>query len=222
MLISPSKNFIFIHIYKTGGSSVTDSFVKYSRLIDRLVYEYRLSRILIGLYVRIFKLSDNGLRQLTGYHKHATAASIIEGMKGGVKQFKQYYSFAFSRNPYTHTYSVYSYIKKYSHHPLYPKYHDLSFDQFVVEYLKSKPLRQIDFVCYENEIIVDFIGKTENLLNDVKSIQNILGLPTSKVGFLNKTNSRKEKDIMDNYNSVTKQLVSDYFSKDFEFFNYSV
>lgn len=76
MLISNSKKFIFIHIFKTAGTSVREQFISDTRLVDKLAYKYKIS---IKIYRKIIKLmhwQNDDMKQFTGYHKHEKAYNI--------------------------------------------------------------------------------------------------------------------------------------------------
>ncbi len=87
MLISPSKNFVFVHIFKTAGTSVSNLFLPYARFIEKLTYKYFITKKLVAIYARVFHLENEGQGFITGYHKHATAKEIIERM--GFENFSE-------------------------------------------------------------------------------------------------------------------------------------
>ena len=81
MLISHRKQFIFIHIYKTVGTSVMEAFISYASLIDRLAYEYRYTQILFQIINHFMGWRDDGMKQITGFHKHVKAHEIKENLR---------------------------------------------------------------------------------------------------------------------------------------------
>jgi len=75
MIISNSKKFIFIHIYKTGGTSVSSTLIKYARLIEKIAAFYP-TKYLVTIINKIFGLGDYGNSWINGVHKHAKAKEI--------------------------------------------------------------------------------------------------------------------------------------------------
>ncbi len=91
MLISHKHNFIFIHIYKTAGTSVMNEFVSHSRLTDKLAYKYWLSRKAYGAIIRLMGWHNSGMMKFTGYHKHVKAYQVAE--KIGHEKLSSFFSF---------------------------------------------------------------------------------------------------------------------------------
>ena len=85
MIISHSKKFIFIHIYKVAGSSIRSSLNRYAHLYTKK------NRLLSGLkiYPKIFT-SD--------FSQHSSALQVQQYIPSSI--YRQYYKFAFVRNPW--------------------------------------------------------------------------------------------------------------------------
>ncbi len=144
MLLSYKYKFIFIHIYKTAGTSIRGEFVPYSRLIDRLAYHYWASQVVYGQIINLMNWRDDGMKQFTGYHKHAKASDIAR--KLDPKTFNSFFKFSFVRNPFDLTVSIYYYIIQYKTHPLSSTISKMNFLEYVNWYISTKPALQIDFL----------------------------------------------------------------------------
>ena len=83
MLISEKYNFIFIHIYKTAGISVSSALLPFSSWVP-------LAPLLRRCGIR--------LRHSQPFDDHIKASELIE--KLGADSFNQKYSFVFVRNPW--------------------------------------------------------------------------------------------------------------------------
>ncbi|EAI0653403.1 alpha-2,3-sialyltransferase, partial [Campylobacter coli] len=145
---------IFIHVPKVAGSS-----------IERVIYQ--TDKWLVG---------------------HVKASDY---MKFDKDKFDSYFSFGFVRNPYDRVVSAYHYLKKgggnkndekWASKNIY-KYN--SFEEFVLALedleIQNKILNwmhftpQYKFLCEsEKNILVNFVGKFENLEEDFKKILKIL------------------------------------------------
>lgn len=150
--------------------------------------------------------------------------------------FKRYYKFTFVRNPYTRLLSAYKFLKKGGFHlndketvwaeENLSKFD--SFDEFVKKWLNEeskwsythfKP--QYIYVCNNNyNIMVDFVGKFENLDDDFEKVCQQLQIK-NRLRHLNKTEKEKENGSWKSYYSdYSLAKVADLYRKDFEIFNY--
>jgi hypothetical protein len=222
MLISHSKEFIFIHIYKTAGESVREVFLPYARLIDRIVYHYVFKKQRAAKLLRAIGWADDGYKQFTGYYKHSTASQIRD--KLGTARFDQYYKFAFVRNPFDWLISLYYYIKQSKGLEYNKLIEDLDFKAFVKWYIAKGGLKQTDFLVdsHQGTFIVDYIGRFENLHADIVKINKALSLPPSfHLSHINPSVLRAHRNYDKYYDRHTRALVEGYFSKDFQRLGYS-
>lgn len=101
MIISHKKCFIFIHIYKVAGFSITKVLKEYD---DRpLIYKLLNNEVLS----RIQFISNNN-----PYRFHVSDNEL----KRHVENFEDYFRFAIVRNPFDWQVSLYSYIKRRKTH----------------------------------------------------------------------------------------------------------
>lgn len=218
MLLSHKHKFIFIHIFKTAGTSVSSQLAYHSRVIDFLAYGSWPTVKLVNIFNVVMK--RKGMELLTGFKKHATALDIKNALPDSL--FHSYFKFAFVRNPWDLCVSLYFYLRQN------PKLHDsklannLNFIDFIKVYIEKKPQKQIDFIADENgHIIIDYIGKYERLQNDFNEIMNQIGLNAEPLPQKNISKSRPNHDYRGYYNDDTTELVGHYFHSDIEKFNYS-
>lgn len=220
MLISHSKKFIFIHIYKTAGTSVMAIFLPCARLIDRFVYENRYSRAVVRRINRYMGWEDDGNRQFTGFHKHGSAKDVIA--KLGKDRFDDYFTFAFVRNPFDFLVSLYFYIRQAKSHRFHSRVTQMEFSEFLHWYISQNPDRQTDFITDEKgDVVIDFVGRFESIEADVKHVCDILSIPFSQLPHKNLSRERKKKDFMEYYNESDKSLVKEYFHDDFDLLEYN-
>ena len=201
-MISHKHKFIFVHINKTGGTSL--------ELILR-----KLSALYVGKW-------DNKLYAKNWDGKH----NLIEKYRKLAKKeigFKNYFKFTIVRNPWDRLLSNYFYRK-------YIKYdgfiQDMSFKEWVVnsktgDYSFENSLskhEQFDWITDNHkEVLVDFIGRFENLQEDFDIICDKIGIPRQELPHKNKS---KHKHYTEYYNDETRSIVAEKYAKDIEYFGY--
>jgi hypothetical protein len=217
MLISYKHQFIFIHIFKPAGTAVSEGFAPYSRPIDRLVYGYRPTVKFFNAFNILTK--RKGMEWLTGFHKHAKAMDIKEKLPAG--HWDKYFKFAFGRNPWDWNVSLYFYLRGNKRLPSHQKVINESFSDFIKRRCGNRPAQQIDFISdVEKRILVDCVGKFENIEADVNSIRNRLGLKPLQLPRRNISLKRPRSDYRSFYDSETAELMARSFADDIRIFNY--
>ena len=103
MIISDKKKFIFIHIYKTGGTSIR-------RCLEKYDSSYNFFHFIKS------KFTENSVLRPTLTHKHSDAKTIRKTI--GAEIYDNYFSFCFVRNPWEWQVSLYNFIlrSKRNHH----------------------------------------------------------------------------------------------------------
>lgn len=150
------------------------------------------------------------------------------------KLFNEYYKFSFVRNPYHRFASAFFYLKKGGRNKSDRNWSDnllsniKDFRGFVMA-LKNEEYRirvfngvhfrkQYQFVCDgSEEIIVDFLGRFENLEKDFNEICGVLG---KNVVLKHENSASKKKDYMAMYDDEMKKVVYSLYKKDFDIFGY--
>ncbi len=187
------SNTIFIHIPKTAGISLVN-----------------------GIYGDV---SNEGHRNVHFYKK-------IFG-----KKFKKFFIFSFVRNPYDRLYSAYKFLQTggmnihdqnaYNQHLIgYENFEDFIFhglnNQIVNEIVHFK--LQSEFICNDyGDIIVDFVGKYENIDNDLSQLSKLINKEII-LPHLNKGKAKQKYDKI--YTNKMKEIVYKMYRRDFEIFNY--
>ena len=199
---SKSKKFLFLHVYKTAGSSLRRAFYKYSSS----------SQILLQLFNHILKRSKSPIilrRKI--YNYHPTAKEIINEI--GFKKYNEYFSFAFSRNPLSHQLSLFRYsrinkdLKKYK-----------SFDAYLNARISKYIDLQSEFTHHAGRKLVNYIAKFENLKSELETISNKLEIPQLTLKYTNQ--SKKLSDSVIIKKETFNKFVSIY-DTDYRLLNYS-
>ncbi|MCE7992594.1 MAG: sulfotransferase family protein [Roseivirga sp.] len=217
MEISYRNNFIFVHIWKNAGTSVRQAISPY-------VYKVNLRRKISyhGLSKLHLPVNEKLERAYNIKSPHLKACEICDLL--GQNYYNQFYKFAFARNPYSRLVSQYNHVITRESH----KHHGLAGDLgSMEEYVKwrinsDKETFQWQFVTDSNENrIVDFIGKFENLESDLKTLGDNLDL-TLKLPHLNRGKVIKETSVEDLFPPKFRDFVKKNYEKDFEYFGYDM
>jgi len=208
MLISHKYKFIFIHNPKSGGTSISKALTPYASLACRIPEKYR--NYLIKL---VGENPNQGI-----IRKHISAFKLQQIISPQI--WNSYFKFGFVRNPYDRSISYFHYIKQSPLHPEYQKY--LQFQDFE-DYIKNhKPniyRLQSTYLTDENDnFLVDYIGRFENLQSDFDFICNKIGINRIELPHANQ--SKRDNNILKYYTTEMQEIVFHHFQRDFINFQY--
>lgn len=226
MILSHSKKFIFIHNYRTAGTSISKHLSKYGikdPLISNNSFNLILEHCPYGNLINKYLISNKIFNKT---NSHWPAEKIKNNIDDNIWQ--NYFKFGFVRNPWSLQVSVYYYIKQHPNHYEHQRVMKLkNFKGFVkwrfISSCKSKPplyldvLYQKDFFYDKNgNCLVDYIGRYENLEKDYKYICDKIKIK-NKLPHINKSH---HFDYHKYYDNQTKQQIAKVYKKDIELFKY--
>lgn len=182
--------FVFVHINKTGGTSLKTSL---------------------------------GLDFIGKNFKHMTAVEIRDLL--GQELFSQCFKCTVVRNPFDRVVSQYYHRKKTNQNKLNEL--NISFNDWVHLVFKEQDPQFLDnytmfmpqlewLTDNDGNLLVDFIGRFENLNEDFEKIKRKLN---AKAALPHKKKT-KHKKYRDYFNKETKDIITDWFKKDLEYFKY--
>lgn len=215
MLISHDRRFLFFHVAKVAGLSLREALSPYVAEPEKFKIR-RPIKYVNGELNPLYVIWDSTLI-------HATAMATRKEFGDSI--FKSYFKFAFVRNPWDWQVSMYHFILKETAHIHHERVKALPGFAEYLEWMinEKKPFArgatrfQKDMVCDENgEVIVDFIGRFENLTDDFSYVCSHLGLDAN-IPYLNKSVHRSYQSY---YNDQTRQLVAEYAKEDIDLFGY--
>ena len=214
-IINNDRKFIFVHIPKCAGTSVGMLLSQYNGLGDIELGVTEFGQALSPLYYKRF-----------GVRKHSTGSELKEAI--GKHKWSQYYTFSFVRHPIGKLSSAYRFLKYswkgWKGSEIMNDYK--SFEDFVMSdfFLSPGPDRifapQFRF-CYDtnNECLLNFIGKVEQLEIDVKSLLENLNISDNYFKMRKHNEGKKKKSNEKISNDCLNRIVKRY-GKDFELFKY--
>ncbi|MFC4700835.1 sulfotransferase family 2 domain-containing protein [Glaciecola siphonariae] len=213
MIVSDSKQFIFLHIPKTAGTSVRKSLVPYAKPGESDYFSKALRRIM-GHYTP-YRFKE------FRYHPHLTMQNAKRLMPAS--RFNNYFKFAFVRHPVDWQYAIFRHILSHRHIKAFEKrfdfiYRSKSFDEYITWRVTNGAIPQIFQMINEDLITeVDRVYKFENLQGDFEILCRKLGIP-NELPFLNKNSSSIAKPVSD----YARNLIYDAYRLDFEMFGYGI
>lgn len=135
----------------------------------------------------------------------------------------QQFLFAFVRNPYSRCLSAFQYLKRGGMNGFDKNDSDRyignsDFENFVLHKLKYASKNQQHFRPQHYWIPdgVDFLGKYENLEEDLQKLSHIINMKNKPIPHKNQTVYNKQYNMPDQ----TKNMIYQIYKKDFELFNY--
>lgn len=221
MTINHKHKFIFIHVTKTGGSTVKRLFsslntndIENIEPIDDVLSTYDFK----GRQKRV-----NGFSHTVGH----MPISFIKMHYN--EEFNDYFKFGFVRNPYKRAVSSFLYrwrkfIKDKTSEEVATLF-ESSFLQYLPSIVNRNPwfAPQHAFLCdLDDNIIVDYIGRTENLNDHIKIIFDKINVPLPDNIEIAPRNVSPKYNV--DYNLLltdkNKEIIYNVYKKDFEIFNF--
>lgn len=241
MIISHKYKFVFIHIHKCAGTSITKALLPH---LDK-------NDLVLGCTPELEKLSREYEKKGL-INKHSSAAEVYKFL--GKEKWKEYFTFSFVRNPYDLILSKYTWwhvtpanwnqTSKAEKREIM----EMPFESFVNDKIKWEHVKYDKMLCLKrpinhipektvkyfglnkkdwyiekirSKISVDFVGKYESLKSDFNIISKKIGLEGVELPWSNYSQKMRDGNKTGHfYNEKTKSVVYDEFMTDFKLFNY--
>ena len=206
MLVSYHKKFLFVHIFKTAGTSVTNGLARHC---------YRPESTRPSNFLAFFSTNWNKIHRIP-IKKHATALQIRAALDREI--FDSFFKFTFVRNPWDWQVSLYHYILEHPENHGHEETKKMgSFRNFVFSRKKSAFTQTGCLVDESGCLLVDFVGKFESLEADFKTICDKVGI-TASLPHINKSDRTAYQDY---YDAETRDLTARLYAEDIERFGYT-
>jgi hypothetical protein len=235
MIVSHSRKFIFIHIHKTAGESVTHALAPFLARGDLVLGSTPIGEVRNAYYARRHSLK-----------KHGLATTVRDAY--GPRIWEDYFKFSFVRNPYDRARSLYFFYEKVAKRRQSASVINL---QYLLPALATRdPLRWPGMTAYletrsfsgfirhpnfstekiatrtqfsilsdpDRTLMVDFVGRFENLAEDFRTVARRLRLPEATLDRHNASaNSRRSAEPMA---PEDRDLLYQLYRDDFDAFGY--
>ncbi len=214
MLFSVKYNFLFVHIAKTGGTSVRAALAPLRWRDPMYIPQFIASRL----------SHATGHRIASKLPRHARIIAAKEMLPQEL--FDKLFKFAFVRNPWDLQVSSWHHLQRERPHLVQNITDFPSFIRWKLDperpyqyHIDTSIERQTDYLKdLDGKILVDFIGKYENLQEDYEEACRRIAIKPPPL-----PHKRKAKDregYQGYYDKETAELIAGYFREDIETFGY--
>ena len=210
MILSYSKNFIFIHNDRTGGTSIEEALTPYLNWNDFIFGGQTFGNEMEELYIKHF---GQEYFKSKGLLKHSDVKRIKQEI-GSI--WDSMYKFSTVRDPEKIMISLYYYIKEYrwQEENTYPMYNltKLGLDEFIIKSIQGGYEPTIpQSIRLDNDDSIDLYN-IDNIHNSWPTILNKIGI-SDKVNLpiINKTKKIKGVELKNS----TKDLIQNHFKDDY-------
>ena len=203
-MISHSKKFVFVHIPKTAGTSITNVLDSYCEI----------------------KPNHN---VNSPFYYHASVIELKNFFNKMEWDWDDYFKFTFVRNPWDRLVSYYEFSKQRYERlkKLELLSNDLicknfgenvkSFEDFILNLETYAPNSDSYYYSINGTKELNYVGKVDTIQHDFDYVCKIIGIPTTTLPRLQSSN---RKHYTKYYNEFSKKIVSDRFSDDIEMFGH--
>ena len=215
MLLNHRYKFLYIHIAKTGGTSVR-------AVLNKLRWQDPMYYLMFPCH----KLSNmSGHITGTKFPRHSGAIAAKEMLPDAF--FHQLYKFAFVRNPWDLHVSSYHHIQREKPALLdgirnFKEFIKYKFDParpYIFHFDIATKLQSDHLVDLDGNVIVDYIGRYETLAEDFNVISQHCGMKNVCLPHKRKALDR-QKDYRSYYDDASIAAVAKHYQRDVELLNY--
>lgn len=200
------KKYLFIHIFKCAGNSIKKTLRDWD---DQ-------SKEVLGAHTDMWDI----------YQHHKNYSQLEE--------FGKKFKFVIVRNPYDWLASTFFYIQRAKAHNFHQQISTMTLNNFIDWFIdfamkqkfrfgQNKYLTMKQFITEGRNVnscvMVDFIGKTENMKEDWKVICENIGIEHKELPFTN-INPQNKNNYKELFNQRAKNRIRNVFKEDFEYFDY--
>jgi hypothetical protein len=219
-IINNKYKFIFIHVPKNGGTSITNLLSSYSTPIDIEIGATNIGELLQPTYIKRYGIS-----------KHSTALKLKEVLGDDIWQ--SYFTFAVVRHPFTRFVSAFNFLRKWNSWKPDAKLmkfdnvnefieSDFIFDEEIPDAMFNPQTYWISNTACDGLLVNAYI-KLETINTEFDMILSQIKLPyDSSIKPLGKLNSSTDSsvDVWDLMTDKSREKLYEIYKSDFDMFKY--
>lgn len=223
MLISEDYGFIFIHVPKTAGTSV-------SAVLEPLAQYRRPSP-----WIKLRRRLPGPLPARSHYFsQHARAEDVRRRIGAG--RFDGLFSFAFVRDPYSHALSHYRHLSRYRHERIARQVRRMDFAAFLrwrADGARRPHWHYVERVAFMGDqagfvtdaagrVLVNRICRFERLQEEMRWLSARLGLPALALPHMLATGAAAEAETAEGalFTPEAIATINRLYARDFDLFGY--
>lgn len=223
-MISHKHKCIFIHIPKCAGTSIESALGHLDNHVGRGGQDHRSIRMIEQPYLtpKTFTSKEN-LIELIKRQKHHYFDDVGNKENKSVitkDQYSDYFKFTIVRNPWARAFSWYKNVLiDKIHRSNHEIMEDTTFKEFLTKFAGRGMLKpQMYWIKnYNGTVPLDYIGRFENLSDEITEITNRLNL--KNISLPHKVKGRKG-DYREHYDEEAHDIVLDVYREEIELFDY--
>ena len=207
---------IYIHIHKTGGTTIAMNLKKYYGFETYYLRRPDHQKFCMDKKKKKYINYENRIHGIINYYK--TSPFLNKKMKMNQDKWNNYYKFCFIRNPYDRRVSAWNHINRFN----------IPFKNFLnlkntcndVEYMHMFMPQYRSMINEKAKKFINYIGYFENLDEDFRKILNNIGIQKILHDPKDKLNSRAHKPFYEYYDQDSLTKVNLLMSEDFKNLDY--
>lgn len=212
MIISWRHQFVFVHIYRTGGTNIKATLWPFLSLEERGMARAG------QLWPKSLGRPPHWKLRAGALGSHATALDAKAVLPPSV--FDRCFKFAFVRNPWALQVSLYRYMQTTPHHFQHKEVAKLkSFDAYVDWRAQNPDQDQLSFISDgSGRLLVDFVGRFESLSRDFERVATQIGLAGKNPRLFGQ---ESQLDYRSHYTPRTRSIIANLHAADIRAFDYT-
>ncbi len=228
MILSHAHRFIYIKTYKTASTSIeaalseicgpddviTEASEQLRGARKQHAQNYRLEHPLVPkrpLWKTLLGRPERYYHPSIGYYEHMPAWRVRGYV--GEEIWRSYYKFSFERNPWDRQVSWFHYKTK-------SKMAKPAFDAFNQD-KKRAYVGNYDLYSEENKIVLDFVGRYEDLEAGFATVLSAVGLSGRVTLPVTNVSKAKAQDYRSYYSDESREMIAGWYAREIAHFGYA-